>query len=330
MVGMSVGFIGAGGIARSHTNALKQIKNVKFAAFCDIVEERAKAYCEEYGGRPYVDFAQMFEKEDLDAVYICLPPFAHTNEVELAAEGGVNVFIQKPIALDMDLARRMVDAVEKEGVKSQVGYQLRFGPGVQMAKGLLEGGDLGEVTMALGRYICNFIGGPWWRDPAKSGGQIVEQSTHAVDLLRFLCGDIVRVSSEMDTRYWNEEEGMGVEDVSTTALRFSSGAVGSMIATTGGYPNRWMLDVSVFTKKAVIDIPEVNTIKINWNRDGIREESHSTPTDLSLEESRHFLGAIRDDTDTITPISEGAKSLAVTLAIRRSGLGEGPQDVPQL
>jgi hypothetical protein len=86
----------------------------------------------------------------------------------------------------------------------------------------------------------------------------------------------------------------------------------------------------VFTKKAVLDIPDVISININWNKDGVREERHTTPTDLSLEESKHFLGAIQDDTDTITPISEGAKSLAVTLAIRRSGLGEGPQDVPQL
>ena len=330
MANFSVGFIGAGGIARSHTDALKQIDNVKFASFCDIVEERARSYCEEYGGRPYTDFNKMFEKEDLDAVYVCLPPFAHTNEVELAAEKGINVFIQKPIALDMDLAKRMVDAVEKAGVKSQVGYQLRFGNGTRRAKRLLEDGKLGPVTIALGRYVCNFVGNLWWRDPERSGGQIVEQSTHAVDLLRYLCGDIVRVSSEMDLRYWTEVEDLGIEDVSATSLRFASGAVGSMVATTGGYPNKWLLDVSVFTKKAVLDIPDVHSIDISWNDDGIREERHSAQTDLSLEEAKHFLGAIEKDEDTLTPISEGAKSLAVTLAIRSSGLEKTPKNVPEL
>jgi predicted dehydrogenase len=330
MAKLSIGFIGAGGIARSHTNALKQIEDVRFASFCDIIEDRAKSYSREYGGTAYTDFSEMLEKEDLDAVYICLPPFAHSNEVELAAERGINVFIQKPIALDMEQARHMVMAVEKAGVKSQVGYQLRFGSGVRMAKRLLDEDGLGQVSMALGRYICNFVGGSWWKDPAKSGGQIVEQSTHAVDLLRYLCGDITRVSSEMDIRYWTEVDDLEIEDVSVTSLRFLSGAVGSMVATTGGYPGKWVLDLSVFTKRAVIDIPQVNAIEINWNDDGAREETHSSQVDLSLEESKHFLGAIKEDGTTITPMSEGAKSLAVTLAIRKSGVENAPQDVPEL
>ena len=94
----SVGFIGSGGIARSHTKALAQLGDVDFVAFCDIVEERARSYCKEYGGRSYADFREMFDAEEMDAVYICLPPFAHGNEVELAAERGIHVFIQKPIA----------------------------------------------------------------------------------------------------------------------------------------------------------------------------------------------------------------------------------------
>lgn len=322
-----VGFIGSGGIARSHTKALTALGGVEFVAFCDLVKERAQSYCDEYGGKPYTDFRRMMDAEAMDAVYICLPPFAHTNEVELAAERGIHIFIQKPIALDMDLADKMVKAVEKAGVKSQVGYQLRFGTGVQRTKALLGEGELGQVTLALGKYVCNFLGGSWWRDPSKSGGQIVEQSTHAVDLMRYLCGDISRVSSEMDVRYWTDVEDLGIEDVSATALRFSSGAVGSMIATTGGYPSKWIVDLSIFTKKAVLDIPDPNSLRITWSGNGGREEYHSQSTDMSLAEARHFIGAIKEEGDTITPISEGAKTLAVTLAIRESGLRKQPREV---
>ncbi len=319
MTDISVGFIGSGGIARSHTKALKEMGNIEFASFCDIVEERAKAYAEEYGGRTYTDFRKMYKKEEMDAVYICLPPFSHSNEVEMAAERGINVFIQKPIALDMKLANRMVKAVEKAGVKSQVGYQLRFGKGIRRGKELLDGGDLGGVTLAIAKYVCNFLGGPWWRDPSKSGGQVVEQSTHAVDLLRYLCGDIVRVHSEMGKLYWTEVEDLGIEDVSSTSLRFASGAVGSMIATTGGYPSKWMVDLSIFTKGAVLDFQDPHSVRITWNENGGREEYHSQAIDLGLAEAKHFIGAIENDTATITPISEGAKTLATTLAIRESG-----------
>ena len=327
MMKLSIGFIGAGGIARSHTKPLKELGNVKFVSFCDIVKERAQSYCEEYGGRPYTDFAEMYEKEEMDAVYICLPPFAHSNEVELAAEKGINIFIQKPIALDMGLAGRMVRAVEKVGVKSQVGYQLRFGNGIQRSKTLLGEGGLGPITMAFGKYICNFLGGSWWRNPSQSGGQIVEQSTHALDLLRYLCGDIVKVYSEMDRRYWSEVEDLEIEDVSSTSLRFASGAVGSMIATTGGYPGKWIVDLSIFTKKAVLDLKDPHSLMITWNDDGAREEFHSETSNLNLVEAKHFTKAILNDMETITPISEGAKTLAVTLAIRESGTQRVPKEI---
>lgn len=317
---LSVGFIGAGGIARSHTKALQELGNVEFAAFCDIVKEKAESYSQEYGGEVYTDYTRMLEGTEMDAVYICLPPFAHSDEVQVAAENGIHVFIQKPIALDMELANKMVSAVRKAGVKSQVGYQLRFGKGVQRARELIEGGDLGPITMALARYICNFVGGSWWKDPSKSGGQIVEQSTHAVDLLRYLCGDVKRVQSEMDTRYWTEIKDLEIEDVSSTAMRFENGAVGSMVATTGGFPGKWIVDLAVFTKKAVLELKDPHSLKITWNRNNTVEESYSETMNLSLAEAKHFTDSVMNDKPTSTPISEGAKTLEVTLAIRRSGV----------
>jgi len=314
---LSVGFIGAGGIARSHTKALKTLGNTDFVAFCDIVKERALSYCQEYGGNAYTDFRKMINEEEMDAVYICLPPFAHSNEVNIAAENGIHVFIQKPIALNMDLAEEMVSAVDRAGVKSQVGYQLRFGTGIQRARELLQSADLGPVTLCLGRYLCNFLGGSWWRQLSKSGGQIVEQSTHVVDLLRYLCGDIEKVYSEMDTLYWDEVEDMEIEDVSSTTMKFESGAIGSMVATTGGYPGRWIADLKIFTKKAVFDLPDPHTLILTGNEEKEKRFGHTT--DLSLAEASHFTQAILEDTDTCTPISDGAKTLEATLSIRRSG-----------
>src|SRR5437879_6101885 len=123
-----VGLIGCGGIANRHATILAALENVELAAFCDIEGSCAQQFATKYaGGRPpvFTDYHEMFQKVELDVVYVCLPPFAHSDEVERAAERGIHVFIEKPIALDLKTAERMVSATERAGVKTQVGFMLR-------------------------------------------------------------------------------------------------------------------------------------------------------------------------------------------------------------
>jgi len=193
MNGLRIGMIGCGGIAEVHVERLKTLEAAQLVGFADIVEEKARSFSKKYGGEPYTDWREMLGKERLDIVYVCLPPFAHEDEVVVASEKGIHVFIEKPIALNMKLARKMVRAVEKSGVKSQVGYVSRFAYGVEEAKRLIQTGEAGDIGLALGWYWCHFLGGKWWRDKSKSGGQIVEQTTHLFDLLRHLCGEVEAV-----------------------------------------------------------------------------------------------------------------------------------------
>jgi predicted dehydrogenase len=160
---LKVGFIGCGGIASTHAERLKSIRETHMVAFADVDEDRAKLFSSKYGGRHYRDWREMLDKESLDLVYICLPPFAHADEVMVAAEKGINIFIEKPIALDMELAKQMVRAVEKSGVKSQVGYNCRFGYAVEETKRLIQNGEAGDVGLFLGMYWCNFMRRDWWK-----------------------------------------------------------------------------------------------------------------------------------------------------------------------
>lgn len=165
--------LGCGGIAKAHAQILKSLDRVRLVAFCDVVKERAREFNKTYAdgrGKVYTDFARMFDKEKLDLVYICLPPYAHSNEVELAAEHGVHIFIEKPIALDMEKAHRMVEAVEKHKVKAQVGFMSRFGDAVEAVKAMLDSGEARHPGLISGRYFCNSLHSPWWRDCSKSGG----------------------------------------------------------------------------------------------------------------------------------------------------------------
>jgi len=170
---LKVGMIGCGGIAKIHADRLRSLREVQLVAYADVVKEKAESFGQEYGGTSYVDWQNMLEKETLDIVYILLPPFAHTNEVAVAAEKGIHIFIEKPIALNMNLARNMVAAVEKNSVKSQVGYCQRFSYAVEEAKRLIQSGEAGKPGLAAGYYWCHFLGGSWWRDKNKSGGQVV-------------------------------------------------------------------------------------------------------------------------------------------------------------
>src|SRR5262245_16120988 len=196
MAQFRVGLIGCGGIANRHATILKGLANVEFAAFCDIDGARATQFAGKYAaGKPpvFTDYHEMFAKAPLDVVYVCLPPFAHTDEVERAAERGIHVFIEKPIALDLQTAERMVTATDRAGVKTQVGLMMRFGEAVERVKGMLESGEAGEPGLMLGKYFCNALHSPWWREKAKSGGQIVEQIVHTYDIVRYLLGEPAEV-----------------------------------------------------------------------------------------------------------------------------------------
>lgn len=310
--------IGCGGIARNHATRLSTMKEIKLTAFCDVVEDKAKVFSAKYGGNIYTDWHEMFDKEKLDVVYVCLPPFAHRDEVIIAAENGIHIFIEKPIALNMDLARRMVEAVERCDVRSQVGYKCRFGFGVEKAKRLIESGEAGHVGLASGWYWCHFLGGAWWRDKRKSGGQIVEQATHLYDALRYLCGDVDRVYGEMDRRFWVEVPDLSIEDVSSSTFRFRSGAVGAIVSTTWGMLGQWWLRWLIATKNYTLESSGANTLTVYTTKAPAKMQTVSEQRDTYLLESQNLIRAILEDGETRTPMLEGAKTLEFTLAARKS------------
>jgi len=325
-----VGMIGCGGIAGTHVSRLSKMQDVQFIAFCDVVKEKAQAFSSQNGGAVYEDFHKMIGTEKFDVVYICLPPFAHTDEVQVAAEKGINIFIEKPIALTMRLADDMARAVNKSGVRSQVGYILRFGAGVERAKEMIESRKAGDISVVQGRYFCNFIGGAWWRDRTKSGGQLVEQSTHLYDSIRYLCGDVDRVYTEMGKRYWVDAADMTSEDTSSTVLRFKNGAMGSIAATTGAYAgDRWITSWIVATKNFTFDFDNANSLTIySTSRPPMTETINSPERDMFVLETRNLFDCISTGKETRTPIQEGAKTLELTLAAAESAERGAPIKLP--
>lgn len=305
-----------------HMQVLARMNEVQLVSFCDIVEDRAKEFNLKYAGgnaKVYNDFSRMLERENLDIVYICLPPFAHSNEVELAAEKGIHVFIEKPIALNMDKAESMVAAARRRSIKTQVGFQLRFGTAVEIFKNMVENREAGQIGLFLAKYYCNSLHSPWWRDKSKSGGQVVEQIIHLYDLSRFMVGEPRSVYCEMDNLFHREVEGYTSEDVSTTIIRFKNGSLGSISATNFAIPNRWLHEFDIVASSLTAHFTDANNA-IFTKTDRHWEEGLTVSSEKNLHEAvaLDLLNAVKNNVPTRVPIEEGARSLNLVLSIRKS------------
>lgn len=318
---VNIGFIGAGGIANHHASKIINISEAKMVSVADIVFDKAKSFAERYGLKPYNDWREMLDKEDLDAVWICIPPYAHSDEVVRAAEKGINIFIEKPIALNLDLALKMREAVEKAGVKSWVGYHFRQAYSIRYAKKMLieEGGQIG---LAIGRWWGGVVGGPshWWRRRDKSGGQIIEQATHIYDLARFLVGEPERVYAEIDTIMFNDLENFTIEDVATTIVRFKNRAIGVITNTSAAKRDGYRVDMEIIAKNLQIKLEGTDKSIIYRDKGHLEVYSKNDPY---FDEDRKFIQCILKDLESEVPIEEGLKTLRFGLAAIEASLRGG-------
>ena len=313
-----VGLIGTGGIAGHHLKELASLgpETVRVVALCDISEERVRAAAEGFEGtRVFTDHRRMFDDatEDLDVVYVCVPPFAHDTAEQLAAERGLHLFVEKPVVLDVELGLANLEAIRKAGVMSSVGYTLRYRHPWRTARDLLHDR---EVSM-----ICadRWGGTPsdesnWWRVKEKSGGQLHEQTTHQVDSMRWIAGDIDEVYACFGHRVAVRTTNMTVPDSQVVTLQFSSGAVGyvSTVCTlTGGGGRNAM---QVLMGDIVVDIDRDMTVR---PEEAIELPAQS-PDYESIDAAFVHAVASRDPTPILCDYEEGLKSAAVSLAANES------------
>ena len=320
--------LGCGRFARKHVVHLAALEEISLVGFCDALFESADTYNQEFAqgrGRVFTDYAQLFNDLELDLAYICLPPFAHGNEVELACRYGVNLLIEKPIALNMDLALSMEKQVRESGIKCQVGFMYRFGKAALWLKNYLQQKPQGERGFMTARYACNSLHSWWWRDRTKSGGQLVEQVIHIIDLTRFFLGEPIKVYSMQDNLFHRSDGEYTSEDSSATVIRFDSGGIATIAATNGAIPNRWDYDWRFFTGDLTANFSDANhAIFHQTTEKDLPEITIAAEDDLYLAETLDLLAAIREDRDPVVPIEEGVLSLKLALAATQAAEEDSP------
>jgi predicted dehydrogenase len=314
--------LGCGDFANYHAkNIVTMPDQFELVAFCDIIPEHAQAFKQKYANhaRLYGDFHPMLDEVKPDLLFICLPPYGHTDEVAAAAARGIHVFIEKPLGLSSEQAWKMVEAAEATKIKTQVGFMFRFGAAVTELKSLIASGKAGELGLMSARYFCNSLHSDWWRRRDKSGGQLVEQVIHLVDLMRYLMGDAQTVYSLQNNLFHREVPDYTVEDVSGTVVGFKNGGIGVIYATNGAVPGKWESDYRVVTRNLIAEFSDANHATFTYTGGPyLQNVSIASDQDTYRLELLDLVTAIETGGDTRTPLREGALSLDLALAGARS------------
>ena len=226
--------IGCGGIGNYHLGHFLQFTDfVELAGFCDIIPERAEDFCTRAGsGKAYTDYRVMLDEVKPDMVFICVPPYCH-GEIEFdLIDRGIHFFVEKPLTLELDLARRIRDAAAAKGLITASGFQCRYSNLVEPNKAFVE---QNQVIYIEASRMGGVPGVDWWRKKDLSGGQVPEQTIHQFDIIRYMIGEPEEVFSYAVRGYVTEEEwpGYDTDDLSTTVVRFQNGILATI--STGCY-----------------------------------------------------------------------------------------------
>ncbi|WP_214628415.1 Gfo/Idh/MocA family protein [Paenibacillus agaridevorans] len=308
-----IGFIGAGGIAEHHMNTLQRIHPAKITAIFDVNPNRAAEIADKYEAAAYASVEQLLDSGQVDAVFVCSPPFARDGAEVLAAQKGIAVLAEKPVALNMEQAKEWEAQILGSGVVHSSGYCLRYLDIVQKAKAYLQDKKISLVQAYR-------IGGKppmaWWTRMEMSGGQLVEQSTHQLDLVRYLAGEISSVHAfHAQTHIKQTDPEATAYDVGAVSFVLASGGVGNITSTClSNHFNRG--EVEFFGPDFYLSI-NGNTLKFIDAEQHITEVSRD---DFYYLQNKAFVEAVaakRQDL-VLGDYAEAVETLRVTLAANES------------
>ncbi len=280
-----IGFIGVGGIAHRHLDILSGFEDVSLVAFADPDFSRAEHAASRFGARAFDNHAAMLADEALDAVYICIPPFAHgAAERDLIARG-TPFFVEKPITLDLGLAEELAAAVEATKLITAVGYHWRYLDTVEEARRLLADNP---AQLLSGYWLDQTPPPQWWWKNDRSGGQIVEQTTHIIDLARYLIGEVQEVYGRVGFRDRAEFPGLDVPSVTTASLTFQSGVIANIASTCLlGWNHK--VGLNIFADRLAIELTD-HDIMVDVGAGRPVRQAEGDPV---WREDRDFIDAVR-------------------------------------
>ncbi len=230
-----VGIVGAGIIGEVHAGAIEGIENARVVAIAEPRGETGRALAQQHDAHWFESYADMLALHELDVVILATPSGLHPEQTILAAQAGKHVITEKPMAITLDGATHMIEAVERAGVCLAVIFQNRLSRDVYRVKRAIEHGMigkpiLGSATVFWHRSQDYYDANGGWRGSwaLDGGGALINQSIHTIDVLQWLMGGVDSVQAHIGTLDHNIE----AEDAASASVVFRSGAIGSILVTT--------------------------------------------------------------------------------------------------
>lgn len=338
-----IGLVGAGSISNEHTRAYKQMDNVELVAVCDIKPGRAEEYAKKYGfERWYLDYNEMFEKEELDAISVCTWNCAHAEVTIAALNAKINVLCEKPMAMNAEEAEAMKEAADKNGKLLMIGFVRRFMPSTNMLKEYIDNGEFGDIyyiTTGVLRRVGNPLG--WFADKEKSGGgPLIDLGVHMIDLSRYLMGKPSPVAVSCMTysgigsrtnikginRYTaaDPSPNCNVEDMAVAMIRFDNGATVHAELSFSSHlkENKFWLDVFGSKSGATIEPKlEIYSEKNDYLTDVkpiYDEDTDNGFSPIFKNEIEHFVGCVANGTECINTADDGIMLMKILDAAYKS------------
>lgn len=317
---LKVGLVGCGGMGSFHANCYGALREqVELAAVADLDEEKARAVTVKFGGKMFSSAEELIKNAEVDIVDICLPTYLHTEYAIKAMKKGCHVFMEKPVCLNLDEAKLLLQTQQKTGKKVQIGQVVRFMDEYKWLKNTVEAGTYGKVLSGVFQRLSAKVTwgwNNWYQKPELSGSMALDLHIHDVDFIRYLLGEPDEVCSSKAVR---SSDGI-IQQIFTT-YRF-----GNAFITSEGcwdYPECFPFSATFRVKLEKAAIVFENGILTVYPENGEKfvpsleaefqgeiEGINITSLGGYYNELKHFADAVeRDLPVTIASLSEAVKSL---------------------
>ncbi|MCK9309293.1 MAG: Gfo/Idh/MocA family oxidoreductase [Candidatus Cloacimonetes bacterium] len=326
-----LGIIGCGRISKNHLDAVSQIPEADFVAAADILPEKLQVVSEQYGIKSlYTDYMEMLEKENLDLVSICTPSGMHPQMGIDVAKHKINVLTEKPMAINIESADKLINACDANKVKLFVVKQNRLNATMQMLKRAIDKDRFGKIFIAQSNVFWQrpqaYYEAEKWRGTWEfDGGAFMNQASHYVDAMHWLLGNVDSVMAYTATQARHIE----AEDTGCAILHFRSGIIASMNVTMLTYPKNFEGSITIMGEKGTVKIGGVAVNKIEkWEFEDyddddriVLESNYTPPTVYGFGHNPYYRNVVDVLLNKGVPATDGRdgrKSVEIIQAIYRS------------
>ena len=335
---MKYALIGCGRIAANHIKAVLE-NNLDLVAVCDRIPGQMETLLKKYGLekdksiRRFIDYKEMIrENPDLQLISIATESGVHAEIALYCIEYGINLIIEKPIAMSMAKADEIIRRSEEKGVKVSACHQNRFNIAVQKMRKAVEGGRFGRLSHGSVHIRWNrnrkYYDQALWRGKWESdGGALMNQCIHGIDLLRWMMGDEIEEVYGVTRQQFHDY--LEVEDIGMAIVKFKNGAIATIEGTVNIYPRNLEETLYLFGETGTVKLGGASTNSIdlwlfadNRNEDqeiqGMKEEANNIYGNGHVSLFADVIDAIKNNRDPYVTALDGKKALELVLAIYKS------------